>query len=373
MIIIVVVLVVVRLLLPGIVLHYANKTLANMKGYRGHIKDIDIALIRGAYKIDSMYLDKVDSASGKQTPFFGAQTIDLSVEWKALFHGSFVGEMVFDDVTLAFTKDRVEPQHLKKDSTSFKDLKQNLMPIQVNRFEVNNGKIRYIDHSTKPNVDIAMNDVHILAENLRNSYDSSVLLPAKIQATASVYDGRISMTMKSNPLAKTPTFDVNAEADNINLVKLNEFFQAYAKVDVNKGTFGLYTEVAAKDGKFDGYVKPLIHHLDVLGKEDRKDNIFQKMWEGFVGTVGDLFTNPPKNQFATKVPLKGSVKDPDANIWYAIVEIAQNAFVQALQPRIDQEINIATVDAQPKEEKKTFLQKIFGKKDKGEKKKEEKK
>jgi hypothetical protein len=314
----------------------------------------------------------VDSVSGKQTPFFGASVIDLSVEWKALFHGAFVGEMEFDDATLEFTKDKVEPSHLKKDSSSFKGLKKDLMPMQVNRFEVNNGKIRYIDPNSKPKVDIAMKNVHILAENLRNSYDSSAVLPAKIQATAEVYDGRIAVNMKSNPLAESPTFDVNAEAKDINLVKLNEFFQAYAKVDVNKGTFGLYTEVAAKNGKFDGYVKPLIKHLDVLGKEDRKDNIFQKLWEGFVGTVGDVFTNQPKSQFATKVPLKGSIKSPDANMWYAITEIAQNAFVQALQPAIDHEISIANVDAPKPEEKKTFLQKIFGKKDKNKSKDEAK-
>ena len=40
----------------------------------------------------------------------------------------------------------------------------------------------------------------------------------------------------------------------------------------------------------------------------------------------------------------------------------QNAFIQALQPSIDQEINIATVESQP-DKKKTFLEKVFGKKD----------
>ncbi|MEJ0057202.1 MAG: hypothetical protein WDN75_17035 [Bacteroidota bacterium] len=43
----------------------------------------------------------------------------------------------------------------------------------------------------------------------------------------------------------------------------------------------------------------------------------------------------------------------------AITTIIRNAFIQALQPAIDNEINIASVD-NPKEEKKTFLQKVFG-------------
>ncbi len=174
--------------------------------------------------------------------------------------------------------------------------------------------------------------------------------------------------MKLNPLSDDPTFDMNTEAKNIELVRLNEFFQAYAKVDVNKGTFGLYAEAAAKGGKFDGYVKPIIKDLDVLGKEDRKDNILHKLWEGIIGTIADVFTNQPKDQFATKIPFKGEVKNLDPNIWYAVGAIIKNAFIHALAPAIDNEINIKSVDS-PKEEKETFLQKIFG--GKSAKKKEE--
>lgn len=361
LVIVLVVLAVIRILLPTIVLHYANKTLANMPGYYGHIKDIDLALLRGAYKIDSIYLNKVDTVSLKQTPFFSSRLVDLSVEWASIFHGSIVGEMVFEDPIVRFTKDKVEPSNLRKDSASFTQLKKSFMPLQVNRFEIHNGRIRYIDEFSKPSVDIQMTDAHVLAQNLRNSYDSTALLPAAVNATANVYEGTITFNMKLNPLADVPTFDMNAEVKDTDLVKLNEFFQAYAKVDVNKGTFGLYTEIAAKDGKFDGYVKPLIKDLDVLGKEDRKNNILRKMWEGFVGTVAEVFSNQSKDQFATKIPLKGDIKDPSANVWYAISMLMRNAFIQALQPALDNEINIASVD-QSKKAKKTFLQKLFGKK-----------
>lgn len=363
------VVVVIRLILPFVVLHYANKTLANMNGYYGHIEDIDLALIRGAYKIDSIYLNKVDSATQKQTPFFSSSVIDLSVEWRALFHGSIVGELVFENSILKFTREKVEPEDLRNDSTDFKQLLDDFMPLQVNRFEVVNGSIRYIDEQSTPKVDIAMTNTTILALNLRNSYDSSALLPARITANAEVYDGDLTFNMKLNPLAEELTFDMNAEVKNTNLVKLNEFFQAYAKADVNKGTFGLYTEVAAKDGKFAGYVKPLIKDLDVLGKEDRNDNLLRKMWEGMVGTVGEVFENQRKDQVATKIPFEGSFNSPDTNIWYALSRVLQNAFIRAMQPSIDNEITIASVD-EPKKEKKTFLQKVFGKKDKN---KEEKK
>lgn len=369
--IIVAVLIVVRLILPYVILHYANKNLAHMKGYYGHIDDIDLALIRGAYKIDSIYLNKQDSVSQKQTKFFSASSVDLSVEWRALFHGSIVGELIFERPNLRFTKDKVEPKDVRNDSSSFKKLLDDFMPLQVNRFEILDGTVKYVDENSKPKVDIMMTKMHVVALNLRNSYDSSKLLPAKVIAKASVYEGELTFNMNLNPLADKPTFDMNAELQNTNLVLLNDFFKAYAKIDVNKGRFGLYTEVASKEARFTGYVKPVIKDLDVLGKEDRKDNILQKLWEALAGGVGQIFKNHPEDQVATKIPFEGRLDDPRANIWVTITNILQNAFIHAIQPSIDHQINITSVD-QKKDEKKTFLQKVFGSKEERKEKRKEK-
>jgi hypothetical protein len=203
----------------------------------------------------------------------------------------------------------------------------------------------------------------MVALNLKNSYDSAALLPATVKANANVYEGTLAFNLKIDPLAEVPTFDMNAELKDTNLVLLNDFFQAYAKVDVNKGNFGLYTEVAAKDGGFTGYVKPLMKDLDILGTEDRKDNVFRKLWEAVAGGAGELFENQPKDQVATKIPFEGRLEDPRANIWITISNTLQNAFIQAIQPSIDNEINIASVDKEDTEEKKTVLQKVFGKDD----------
>ena len=81
-----------------------------MKGYYGKIKDIDLAIVQGAYVIDSIYLNKRDTVAQKETSFFSAQRIDLSIEWKTIFRGSVVGELRFENPTLLFIKDKVEPE-----------------------------------------------------------------------------------------------------------------------------------------------------------------------------------------------------------------------------------------------------------------------
>ncbi|HVD96951.1 MAG TPA: DUF748 domain-containing protein [Cytophagaceae bacterium] len=371
---IVVLLIVIRLILPYVVLRIANDRLTKVKGYYGHIEDIDIALIRGAYVINNFYLNKLDSTNGRQTDFMKAKDIDLSVEWSALFHGRITGELVFDSPVLIFTKDKAEIGQVAKDTTDFRKLLKDFMPLKINRFEINNGEIHYIDHTSNPKIDVSMKDTYILALNLSNVIKKGELLPSTVNASASVYDGHLTFDMKLNALAEQPTFDLNAELKNTNLVLLNDFLKAYGNFDVNKGNFGLYTEMSAKDGKFKGYVKPIIKDLDVVGVEDAHDSFLHKLWEDLVGTAAAIFKNHRKDQLATKVPLEGNFKDPKIGTIEAIWQVIRNAFIQALIPSIDNEININSVTVKDPDDKRNLLQKVFSEnKPKKEDKKEERK
>jgi hypothetical protein len=60
---IIIVLITIRLLLPFLVKNYFNGVLADIPGYYGQVEDIDIVLVRGAYTIEGLYLNKVDAGS----------------------------------------------------------------------------------------------------------------------------------------------------------------------------------------------------------------------------------------------------------------------------------------------------------------------
>lgn len=370
--IIIAVLIVIRLILPYIVLHYANNRLSHMHGYYGHIRDVDIALYRGAYKIKDMYLHKKDSVTGLETDFFDTQLIDLSIHWRALLNGEIVGELEFEDPTLIFTKDKVDLETVRRDTNDFRKLLRNFMPLRVNRFEIHSGNIRYRDMTSKPKLDIGLTDAYLKAENLTNVKEENNLLPSTAELKANIYRGELQMNMKLDPFNHKPTFDMNLELKNTNLPDLNDFFKAYGKFDVSRGVFGLYMEGAAKDGKFVGYVKPFLKDLKVLGPEDKDDKLLRKFWEGVVGAGGHIFRNIPHDQVATKVPLEGTISKMDPDILSAIIVVLRNAFVKALQPAIDNEISINSV-GQVVEEKKKPLEKLLDKvKKKDEDKKEEK-
>ncbi len=354
------ILIVIRICLSFIVLHYANKTLASMDGYYGHIDDVSLALYRGAYTIHDIYIDKISKKTFEQTKFFSSKDIDLSIEWKALFHGSFVGELEFENPNLYFTKDKSEISEVQKDTNDFRKLLKDLMPLKVNRFEVNHGSIHYIDPTSNPKVNVQLSNTYILAKNLTNAEDTKTELPSTVTATADVYDGKMKFNMKLNPLAENPTFDINAEINNTNLVLLNDFLQAYGNFDVNRGEFGLYSEMAAGGGKFKGYVKPIIKNLDVVGPEDRKNSIFQKTWEVMVGAVAFSFKNQPKDQLATKVIIQGNFKEPKTKVFQAVWEVLLNAFIHALVPSIDNQITIQSAKSlnEKNDKPKSKLEKI---------------
>ena len=370
--VVLVLLVVFRLILPYIALNYINKRLAHIDGYYGHVADLDIALIRGAYVVRNLYINILDTATQEQVPFFSAGNIDISIEWKSLFKGSIVSELECDTAVLRFTDDASEPEQLEKDSGDFRVMLKTFTPLKVNRFEVMSGQIQYLDPDANPPVDISLDHAHILAKNLSNVEDTT-LLPATVKAIANVYGGEMTFNMRINALANDPTYDLNLEIKNANLVSINDFFKAYGDFDVNKGVLDLYMEIAAKDRKYIGYIKPVVSDLDVVGPEDRKDSVLRKLWEGIVGIGGDILENKGTNEIATKVPIVGDYGDQTIGVWYAVVAALRNGFIQAIYPTLDHQVNIGVVrEVDPKSEDKSGLfRKVFGKPgSKNEKKKE---
>jgi len=360
----VVIIVLVRIALPYVLLHVANDRLAKIPGYHGHIEDLDLAIYRGAYRLDEFYLNKVDSLSHDTTPFLGAGVIDLSVEWRALFEGELVGELEIDRPRVRFTLEKAEPADVAKDTASLGDVLNDFMPLRINSLQLRDGRIEYSDPSSSPPVDLALTELEALATNLTSVVHEDELLPSTVTANANVYQGKFQLDMELDPLSEQTIFDLDMKLNGVALPELNAFFQAYGNFDVNKGSMDLYTEIATRDGAFSGYVKPVITDLDVLGKEDKKDGLLHKLYEGIVGTAGAVLKNRSEDQIATKLPFEGKLDNPNAHTWTAVVELLRNAFIRALDPVIDREINIDTPLIQKKEEeRKGLLKRVFGKKE----------
>lgn len=356
------VLIIFRLLLPYIVLKYVNGKLENLEEYYGHVDDIDIHLYRGAYEIKDIRIlkrvEKKGQTGEKDTiPFFKSPSIDLSIEWSAIFKGSIVGEISVEEPVVNFVKDKHEGEDIKADTADFAQLVDDLMPVTINRFDIHNGEVHYRDLQAKPKLDLALKNINVTATNLTNVTDSKELLPATLTASAEAYEGKFALNAKFDGLAKKPTFDMTTSLKGLNLVLVNDMLREYANFDVKKGTFNMYGEFAAKEGKFGGYVKPFLKDLDVVQWKKEEGNFKQILWETVVASAAEILQNQKKEQLATKIQMNGTFDKVHLNTWRAISYVLRNAFLNALRPSVDNSININNLKEGGK---KTFLEKVFG-------------
>ena len=344
---IIIVLIAIRLVLPYFVKNYVNNVLADLDGYRGSVRDVDLDLYRGAYVIKGITI--VKTGDSIPVPFVDVARIDLSVHWKAIFNGSVAGEVILESPVVNFavtegddpgsTNEKISQDGSGIDWTKTLD---NLMPLRINHFEVKNGKISYKDFSTKPQVDISISDLFLVATNLSNVQDKSQKLPSTLHIRGtSLGGGLLDVKAKLNILRKIPDFDMDLKFEGVDLTALNSFIKAYTKADVEKGTFSLYSELTADDGNLNGYMKPVVEDLKILEWDKEEGGFFQKVWESIVGGITEIFKNHPHDQFATQVTIRGDLNNMNVGTWQAILNIFKNAFIQALSKQVDDSVNFS--------------------------------
>jgi hypothetical protein len=333
------VLIAIRAVMPHFILRFANRKLDEIPQYRGHIDDVDLSIYRGAYKINGVTLAKISGAS--TVPFFSAKAVDFSVEWRALLHGSLVSEVEVFGPKLNFVVAETRKSSQTGVDSSWTDRTDEMFPLSINRFRIHDGEIHFRDLTRTPKVDIHLDQLEAEAVGLTNRPGKGETLPATFHATARAMDeAKMRIDIRLNPLAKDPTFDMDAELKTLKLVTLNDFLKAYGKVDAEGGTFSMYTEMAADHGNFKGYVKPLLKDVKIFspGKEEDR-GLLKTAWEALVAGVVTVFENHEKeeggsrkDQVGTQIPLSGKFSNPNAGIMASVGALLRNAFIRALRP-----------------------------------------
>ena len=333
--------IVVRLALPGLVKNYVNKKINELPGYTGHVDDIDIHLLRGAYVIKNLVLQK--KTDPKKYPFLQIRKTYLSIDWPALFKGKLVGEVIMDKPVLNVLTTEEISKEPSKDSWT-KAVKA-LMPMTINRLQVNDGKFAYLDLHKQPQTNLHIDQLRLTALNLANAQKTADPLPSQVYLTGvSIGNGRLKASMKVNVLKDIPDFDLDLQLTGANLLSLNGFFEANAKMDIERGGVDVFSKLQLKNGEMNGYIKPFIKNLKVLDvKKDikKKGGVLRVVKKAVVGLFAKVVTNPKTKKIATVIPIKGSVKDLKTNGWATFVGILKNAFIHAFHESLTNEVNFA--------------------------------
>jgi hypothetical protein len=114
------------------------------------------------------------------------------------------------------------------------------------------------------------------------------------------------------------------------LPPMNEFLKAYALVDVARGTFELYSEVNAKGGHYNGYLKPFFKNLEFRAVPDPDKNLLQRAAVKLASTAQNLLKSD-EGKVATKAPFEGDFADNKVDVWTTVENLLRNAFVTSLR------------------------------------------
>ena len=326
---------------------YVNRKLSEIPNYRSHVSAVTLHLWRGAYQVHNITIVKT---SGKvPVPFFSAPLIDLSVQWRALFDGAWVGNIEFYRPKMNLVNaSNGENRQAPLDEPWAQKIKQ-LFPLRINRFAAHDGEIHYRDFSRQPHVNVVVDDVTLVGANLTNSKKLSKSLIADIRIEGRLLrtsDARSQISL--DPYASRPTFAFNLEVKDVPLVKLNDFAKAYGGFTFKDGTLKMAMEASAKNGRYEGFVEPVFDHMTIFN-EKSAENPVTFVWEAILGALTEIVRNYPKDRFGTKVPFSGTFEHPQPDIFTTIGNAFRNAFVKVFEGKLENWKKLPPVEPERKQ------------------------
>jgi hypothetical protein len=211
------------------------------------------------------------------------------------------------------------------------------LELKVERF-TGDGQIGFINQAAKPPYKIFLSGTKLQLENLSNHFEEG---PARARVMGRFMgSGATQVQANFRPESKGPDMDLILSIENTDMRRMNDLLRAYGNFDVVSGNFSMYSEIKIRQGKIDGYVKPLFSDMKVYDqRQDAEKNLFRKLYEGLVGGISGLLENRPREEVATRVPIAGDVEGPDTGTWETLVRLIQNAFFKAILPGFEKEVS----------------------------------
>jgi len=342
LVVLVVLLVAARLALPWWLQRYVNDTIDRSPDYDGRVGEIDVHLLRGAYSINDLKI--VKTTHRVPVPFFEGDRVDFSLDYEALWkQGALRGEITMIKPRLNFVDGETEEDDQTGAGQPWLAIIQDLYPFRIDSAKVVDGTVSFQAFHKEPNVDVNLTKVQAELKNLTNIENKTDPLMATLKASAEAMGGTFELDMSMDPSSYRPHLEVATRVLNVDVNQLNDLAQAYGEFDFEGGRFDLVIEFATRDGYIDGYLKPLFRNVQVISLKDAKeDNPLEFFWEALVGTVGELLTNQPRDQFGTRVTIEGDIEDPKTSVLEIIGNVLRNAFVRAYLPRIEGKVAPST-------------------------------
>jgi hypothetical protein len=209
--------------------------------------------------------------------------------------------------------------------------------LKLAELDIRNSRLAFNNQSSDPPYVLFIDDTNMTLTNLGNHQAqglSHVNLTGRFMGSGAT---RVYGTFVAS--GGGPQFATNIEIVNTDVTALNPLLRAQGKFDVAQGLFTVYAQLGVKNNHITGYVKPMFSNLKVYdAQKDKNKGVLQQAKEVLVGAAAHVFKNRQTQKVASQVNLNGTLKSPNVSTWEAFVEVVRNAFIQAILPGFDRQV-----------------------------------
>jgi hypothetical protein len=320
-----------------------NRKLAQMEGFQGEVGRVNIALWRGTVEAHDLVLH--DSDYPDDLPVLVVRKAVLPGGVRPLLRGKLGGRARIEgaEVTVIKRERMDDPaeeteeaiQKARAKVKRWQHAMREAMPMELTEVEGVDGRMRFIDRSHEPQVDVEMTNLELIVRNLRNRPDGEEL-PTTIDITGETTgEGQLEIHLATDPLKEPLEFFTTFELTDMFLPEVNSMMLAYAKIDVTAGTFDVYIEADAANGRYDGYVKPFFEDLEFTSLADEEKSLGRRIVEKIASAATSLLENPDTEKIATQTPFSGTFDENDVDLWATVENLLRNAFLQAIREGLE--------------------------------------
>ncbi|HEY3173241.1 MAG TPA: DUF748 domain-containing protein, partial [Thermoanaerobaculia bacterium] len=211
------------------------------------------------------------------------------------------------------------------------------MNMRLDQFEIKNSTLALVNRMKSPSYRLFLSGANLSVRNLSNKSTEGRAV-ADLSGSF-MGSGKTVAHATFRPQRTGADFDLNLRIEGTQMTAMNDLWRAYGKFDVVGGEFSVYTQLKMKDGRIDGYVKPIFKDMKVYDREQDKNKPFmKKLYERIVGGLASILKNKPRKEVVTVADISGPVSNPRARPSEIIGKLLENAFIKAILPGFEREI-----------------------------------
>jgi hypothetical protein len=206
--------------------------------------------------------------------------------------------------------------------------------VDVQQAAIGKSTLGIVNRTANPPYRLFVGDTDVRVEHFSNQQSAR-------RGSATVHgrfmgSGALQIDADFAPGAKQADFHADVRIEDVDLTTLNDVLRAQANVDVAKGRLSVYSEITVRNGRIEGYVKPLFSDVSVWDpKKDAGRSVLHQAYEAAVGAAATVLTNRPRDEVATITDLSGPIESPSPSTLDIVLGLLRNAFVKAILPGLE--------------------------------------